>query len=230
MSNRIIFLDFDGVLNTEHYQNFLYHEGKPWQDEHGAFFDPEAIEQLRHIIDAITADIVLDSNDVTSGMLYYATKGLHRPVVDMMPGEVLKTVDNFYDEMRREGHMTDREIREQRTYNVKKVSDMFHPWSLLKGRLNHQLGNLGEMKGEVTAMDIAKVATWAERTVVFSPYVGTELETWVKDKAKTMHVKMKDVAAARETLSGKQVHEPRKRPELSKAARESAAKRFSHSL
>ena len=26
--DNIIFLDFDGVLNTEHYQNLLYHEGK----------------------------------------------------------------------------------------------------------------------------------------------------------------------------------------------------------
>ena len=58
MSDRIIFLDFDGVLNTEHYQNYLYHEGKPWQDEHGAFFDPETVEQLRRIIDTTHAVIV----------------------------------------------------------------------------------------------------------------------------------------------------------------------------
>lgn len=31
MNDKIIFLDFDGVLNTEHYQNFLYHEGQVWQ-------------------------------------------------------------------------------------------------------------------------------------------------------------------------------------------------------
>ena len=60
MSDRIIFLDFDGVLNTEHYQNYLYHEGKPWQDEHGAFFDPETVEQLRRIIDIAHADIVVE--------------------------------------------------------------------------------------------------------------------------------------------------------------------------
>lgn len=35
MNDRIIFLDFDGVLNTEHYQNFLYYERKVWQDEEG---------------------------------------------------------------------------------------------------------------------------------------------------------------------------------------------------
>ena len=62
MSDKIIFLDFDGVLNTEHYQNYLYHEGKPWQDEHGAFFDPETVEQLRRIIDITLADIVVESS------------------------------------------------------------------------------------------------------------------------------------------------------------------------
>ena len=62
MSDKIIFLDFDGVLNTEHYQNYLYHEGKAWQDEHGAFFDPEAVEQLHRIIDITHADIVVESS------------------------------------------------------------------------------------------------------------------------------------------------------------------------
>ena len=38
---KIIFLDFDGVLNTEHYQNYLMYQRLPWQDKHGAFFDPE---------------------------------------------------------------------------------------------------------------------------------------------------------------------------------------------
>ena len=52
MSDSIIFLDFDGVLNTEHYQNYLYHEGKAWQDEHGAFFDPEAVE---HYVVSLTS-------------------------------------------------------------------------------------------------------------------------------------------------------------------------------
>lgn len=50
--NKIIFLDFDGVLNTEHYQRLLYHEGKPLDDEYGPFFDPDATEQLRRIVDA----------------------------------------------------------------------------------------------------------------------------------------------------------------------------------
>ena len=33
---KIIFLDFDGVLNTEYHQRQLQFEGKIWQDRHGA--------------------------------------------------------------------------------------------------------------------------------------------------------------------------------------------------
>ena len=51
--NKIIFLDIDGVLNTEHYQGLLQYQGKPWQDEYGAFFDPNAVKQLKRIIDAM---------------------------------------------------------------------------------------------------------------------------------------------------------------------------------
>ena len=62
MTEKIIFLDFDGVLNTEHYQNLLQYEGKAWQDEHGAFFDPNAVEQLKRIIEATHAEIVVESS------------------------------------------------------------------------------------------------------------------------------------------------------------------------
>ena len=60
--NKILFLDFDGVLNTEHYQGLLQYQGKPWQDEYGAFFDPKAVKQLKRVIDATDADIVVESS------------------------------------------------------------------------------------------------------------------------------------------------------------------------
>ena len=59
---KIIFLDFDGVLNTEYYQGLLQYQGKPWQDEYGAFFDPKAVKHLKRIIDATDADIVVESS------------------------------------------------------------------------------------------------------------------------------------------------------------------------
>ena len=58
---KIIFLDFDGVLNTEHYQNYLMYERKPWQDKHGDFFDPEAVRQLKRIVDVTN---VLKTDDI----------------------------------------------------------------------------------------------------------------------------------------------------------------------
>ncbi len=62
MTKGFIFLDLDGVLNTEHYQRMLQYEGKPRQDKHGAFFDPEAVEQLQRIVDATHASIVIESS------------------------------------------------------------------------------------------------------------------------------------------------------------------------
>ena len=59
---KIIFLDFDGVLNTEFYQEVLNQQCKNWQDEHGALFDSNAVKQLKRIIDATNADIVVESS------------------------------------------------------------------------------------------------------------------------------------------------------------------------
>ena len=60
--SKIIFLDFDGVLNTEYHQRQLQFEGKIWQDKHGASFDPEAVKQLQAIVDKTHADIVIESS------------------------------------------------------------------------------------------------------------------------------------------------------------------------
>lgn len=59
---KIIFLDFDGVLNTECYQGLLQFQGKQWQDEYGAFFDPKAVKHLQRIVDITGADIVIESS------------------------------------------------------------------------------------------------------------------------------------------------------------------------
>ena len=60
--NKYLFLDFDGVLNTEFYQDLLISKGEPWRDEHGSLFDPQAVEQLKRILKATLADIVIESS------------------------------------------------------------------------------------------------------------------------------------------------------------------------
>ncbi len=59
---KIIFLDFDGVLNTEHNQNKLLYHGKAGKDKHGALFDPEAVAELERIVKETGADIVIESS------------------------------------------------------------------------------------------------------------------------------------------------------------------------
>ena len=58
---KVLFLDFDGVLNTEKYQTELRLAGKSGRDSFGPLFDPEAVENLRMIIDAVP-DVLLVVN------------------------------------------------------------------------------------------------------------------------------------------------------------------------
>lgn len=58
---RVLFLDFDGVLNTESHQQMLRLEGKPRWDDYGQLFDPKAVENLKMILDAVP-DVLLVIN------------------------------------------------------------------------------------------------------------------------------------------------------------------------
>lgn len=56
MSKKIekyLFLDIDGVLNTNRYIEYLYDNGDDDYDEDGYFFDPEAVKNLKHILDSV---------------------------------------------------------------------------------------------------------------------------------------------------------------------------------
>lgn len=59
---KVIFLDFDGVMNTERYIAERRRNGFPVSDRYGYLFDPEAVENLRRIIDATGAAVVISSS------------------------------------------------------------------------------------------------------------------------------------------------------------------------
>ena len=90
--NKIIFLDFDGVLNTEHYPGLLQDQGKSWQDEYGAFFDPNAVKQLKRIVDATGADIVIESSWKYLGLdamkELWKVRSLPGKIIDITPSSV----------------------------------------------------------------------------------------------------------------------------------------------
>lgn len=59
---KYIFLDIDGVLNTERYQAQLAIEGKPTKDEFGPLFDPKAVARLAKIVEETKAEIFIISS------------------------------------------------------------------------------------------------------------------------------------------------------------------------
>ncbi|MCQ2201612.1 MAG: HAD domain-containing protein [Bacteroidales bacterium] len=59
---KIIFLDFDGVLNTEDYQRELQEADKPREDNYGRLFSPVAMDNLYRIVRATGAKIVVISS------------------------------------------------------------------------------------------------------------------------------------------------------------------------
>lgn len=89
MNRPVIFLDFDGVLNTEQYQARLSVEGKPNKDAWGPMFDPRAVDNLRRIIDATDAAIV-----ISSSWRYLHRLGSLRMMWEVreLPGEIIDTI------------------------------------------------------------------------------------------------------------------------------------------
>lgn len=60
---KYIFLDFDGVLNTEKHQAFLRSNGLNTCDQYGPIFDPDAVEYLSDILSRVPdAKIVIISS------------------------------------------------------------------------------------------------------------------------------------------------------------------------
>ena len=87
---KIIFLDFDGVMDTAYYDHVLHKEGKPGNDMYGAIFDPYCVQNLKRIIDETGAHIVVSSS-WKYGMSYkdfldmWEYRGLPGFVTDVTP-------------------------------------------------------------------------------------------------------------------------------------------------
>lgn len=87
---KYIFLDFDGVLNTENYQAQLRADGKPGWDDYGILFDPEAVANLKRILDVVPdVRIVVESSWKVRGLdelrLMWAERGLPGTLYDVTP-------------------------------------------------------------------------------------------------------------------------------------------------
>lgn len=98
---KVLFLDFDGVLNTDSYQVTLHELGKPGWDEYGQLFDPEAVANLKRILDTVPeVRIVVESSWKANGIdelrLMWKERKLPGELYDATPiifNEDLLTID-----------------------------------------------------------------------------------------------------------------------------------------
>ena len=98
---KVMFLDFDGVLNTDSYQVSLSSQGKPGWDDYGQLFDPEAVGNLKMILDAVPdVKIVIESSWKVNGLdelqLMWKERNLPGELYDVTPdifNEELLTID-----------------------------------------------------------------------------------------------------------------------------------------
>ena len=60
--HKLIFLDFDGVMNNRRYNLYRNIHHLPEKDEFGVLFDPDCVAALKHIIDETGAEIVVSSS------------------------------------------------------------------------------------------------------------------------------------------------------------------------
>lgn len=90
--SRVLFLDIDGVLNTERWHDRCVEAGAAYADNFGYDFDPEAVEGLRRIVDETGADIVISSSwkfwGLSTMQKLWASRDLPGKVIDVTPNNV----------------------------------------------------------------------------------------------------------------------------------------------
>ena len=100
----ILFLDIDGVLNTERQHDRCVNEGIAAVDNFGYAFDPEAVTNLKRIVERTGADIVISSSWKLWGLdamqRMWTRRGLPGKVIDITPNtesdEMLLSIDLSY--------------------------------------------------------------------------------------------------------------------------------------
>lgn len=90
--SKILFLDIDGVLNTERQHDRCVEEGAAFVDNFGYAFDPVAIANLKKIMDETEAGIVISSSwkfwGFSTMQKLWASRDLPGKVLDVTPNNV----------------------------------------------------------------------------------------------------------------------------------------------
>ncbi len=89
---KIIFLDFDGVLNTADWYRQMTHDTA--FDDYGTVFDPHAVANLKKVVDDTGADIVVSSSWKELGLATMLEMWEER----RLPGRVVGMTPTYIDE------------------------------------------------------------------------------------------------------------------------------------
>lgn len=121
---KIIFLDIDGVLNTERHHKYCNENGLDNSDEYGYVFDPVAVKNLERIVNETGADIVISSSWKYSGLSTLLDMWSDRT----LPGRVIDiTPDTESDEFLFHADLENMEFLSCRGYEIKE-------WLLAHGK------------------------------------------------------------------------------------------------
>lgn len=90
--SKVLFLDIDGVLNTERQHDHCVEAGVAYVDNFGYAFDPEAVANLKKIVDETGTDIVISSSwkfwGLSTMQKLWVSRGLPGKVIDATPNNV----------------------------------------------------------------------------------------------------------------------------------------------
>lgn len=90
--SKVIFLDIDGVLNTERQHDRCVEAGVAYVDNFGYAFDPVSVANLKRIVDETGADIVISSSwkfwGLSTMQKLWASRELPGKLIDVTPNNV----------------------------------------------------------------------------------------------------------------------------------------------
>ena len=90
--SKVIFLDIDGVLNTERQHDHCVETGLAYVDNFGYAFDPVSVTNLKRIVDETGADIVISSSwkfwGLSTMQKLWANRDLPGKIIDVTPNSV----------------------------------------------------------------------------------------------------------------------------------------------
>ena len=90
MTRKVIFLDIDGVLNTKYWYSKM--DRNTPKDKYGYAFDPNAVANLKRIVEATGADIVISSSWKCIGLSQleemWADRSLPGKIIGVTPNSV----------------------------------------------------------------------------------------------------------------------------------------------